>query len=484
MVKLPLTLEDFKACFSIWCFMIGVGTLGMPGSYARAGFVWTTIAMVFMAYGNAYGAICLSKVMLVAPKSVKTYGDIGGWVFGPVGRYVSVLFQMLVCLLIPIAFLILGGSLLVVLFPNSFADTTWIILMGLMLLPVTLIPTLKEGATVAAVGALGTVLADSISVYLIVTNMNAQSGDLSPPKPVVTFSSIVSVFGNLNMAFGCGLVIPSIQLEHSNPVRMQRVITVALLFITVFFVSIAVAGDWTVGCQIPGNLLFAIDDTKLGFTANRGYVVLAFLFMQLHVTIAFAIVAYPALFNAERLFLGLHKDAAPVLPSPAVDDEGKPVDFVAVGTPNLEHVSNTAALVSKVEEGEDRVTADYKAPGAYLKASLLRTLIVIIMIVVAIVWKDSFNDLVDFVGASSGAMTCMVLPMVFHLKVNHATMGLPEKIVASIYVVITTILAVYVTYTTGKTLFAPGDADPTILFSYCPEKYQRVVYTNRTYYNL
>ncbi|OQR81851.1 Amino Acid/Auxin Permease (AAAP) Family [Thraustotheca clavata] len=481
MVKLPLTLEDFKACFSIWCFMIGVGTLGMPGSYARAGYVWTTLAMIFMAFGNAYGAICLSKVMLVAPKSVKTYGDIGGWVLGPIGRYVTLFFQMCVCLLIPIAFLILGGSLLVVLFPNSFADTTWIILMGIMLLPVTLIPTLKEGATIAAVGALATVLADSISVYLIVTNMNDQSGDLSPPKPVVTLSSVASVFGNLNMAFGCGLVIPSIQLEHSNPAHMQRVITVALSAIFVFFASIAIAGDWTVGCQIPGNLLFAVNDTKLGFTANRGYVVLAFLFMQLHVTIAFAIVAYPALFNGERLFLGLHKDIDAPLSSPAVDEEGKGTSFVAAGTPNLEQ---STAVVTKIEVGEDRVIADYQAPGAYLKASLLRVAVVVIMIVVALVWKDNFNDLVDFVGASAVAMTCMILPMIYHLKVNHATMGLLEKVVALVYIVVTSILAVYVTYTTGKTLFAPGDADPTILFSYCPEKYQRVVYTNRTYYKL
>jgi vesicular inhibitory amino acid transporter len=51
--------------------------------------------------------------------------------------------------------------------------------------------------------------------------------------------------------------------------------------ITLFFLIVAIAGVYSVGCQIPGNLLFAIAGTKLGWQAHHGGVILAMLSMQL-----------------------------------------------------------------------------------------------------------------------------------------------------------------------------------------------------------
>ncbi|EQC37920.1 hypothetical protein SDRG_04938 [Saprolegnia diclina VS20] len=121
-----LTGEDMKMCFSLFCVVYGIGTLGMPGNYARAGYVWATIALIFMATVNTYATVCISKVMMVAPKNVKTFGDMGEWCMGGLGRWMAVISQMAVCLLVPIAFLVLGGSLLTVLFPDSYPDSTWI----------------------------------------------------------------------------------------------------------------------------------------------------------------------------------------------------------------------------------------------------------------------------------------------------------------------------------------------------------------------
>ncbi|EEY54704.1 amino acid/auxin permease-like protein [Phytophthora infestans T30-4] len=128
--KAFLTMEDAKTIFNIVCCFFGIGTLSMPSNFARAGPVYGTIAMALMAFSNIYSTIALSRVMLVAPKSVKTFTDVGDWVFGKTGRYLVIVSQLLVCLLLPCAFLVLGSTLLDVLFPDSFSQIFWIVFMG------------------------------------------------------------------------------------------------------------------------------------------------------------------------------------------------------------------------------------------------------------------------------------------------------------------------------------------------------------------
>ena len=304
------TGEDCKSAFNLFCCIYGIGTLGMPGNFARAGPIVAVIAMAFMAFTNIYSSITMSRVMLLAPKSVKTFGDLGEWSMGMTGRWLCVISQMGSCLLIPCVFLVLGGQLLDGLFRDAFSQATWTILMALMVLPVCLVPTLKEGSSAAFAGCMGTILADIIGVAVVLHGM---SGHPSVPAPDLNFSQVAGVFGNLSLAYGAGIVIPDLQRQHSDPSRMPRVIGVTVSFVSVLFLVLSSTAYSAVGCQISGNLLFTIYPnsatglTSLGFRPNWGIVVLAYLFMQLHISIAFSVILNPAFYIAERLFLGMHK---------------------------------------------------------------------------------------------------------------------------------------------------------------------------------
>ncbi|KAG3044747.1 hypothetical protein PC121_g21726 [Phytophthora cactorum] len=211
------TMEDAKASFNLFCCVCGIGSLAMPSNYARAGPVFASIALAFMIFANTYATLKLSKVMLVAPSSVKTYGDLGEWALGKWGRFFTVVSQMGVCLLVPCAFLVLGSTLLDVLFPDSFSQIFWIIFMALMVIPVCLIPTLKESAGMAFAGCMGTVIADIIAVSVLQWNMR---GHDSVPSPDVTLHQVLTCFGNLALAYGAAIVVPDLQREHSQPQRM------------------------------------------------------------------------------------------------------------------------------------------------------------------------------------------------------------------------------------------------------------------------
>ncbi|KAH9183404.1 hypothetical protein AeNC1_014621 [Aphanomyces euteiches] len=298
-----LTLEDLKVAFSIFCCVCGVGTLSLPKNYASAGFGWASAALVYMALINTYATVCISKLFLVAPKRVRTFADLGEFCMGSFGRWAILITQMLDYILVPIVLLVLGGSIGVIIFPGTYGETTWIIMTGLSLLPICLIPTLKEGAMAAAAGALGTILASIIALYLLVDNMAPIPKGVGIPSPDVGFKQVASVFGSLDLAYGAGIVIPALQREHSEPTRMPKVIIVSMVIITIFFLAVSVVGVSVLGCQVPGNLIFSIAGTPtvLGFTANRGGVILSSLFMFLHVAVAFAVIMNPAYYTLERL---------------------------------------------------------------------------------------------------------------------------------------------------------------------------------------
>ncbi|EGZ12747.1 hypothetical protein PHYSODRAFT_515521 [Phytophthora sojae] len=447
------TLEDSKIAFNIFCCICGIGSLGMPSNYARAGWGYATVALLFMAFANIYATVLLSKVLMVAPASVKTYGDLGEWVAGKWGRFFVVVSHMGVCLLAPCAFLVLGGTLLDVLFPDSFSQTVWIIFMAALVIPVALIPTLKESAGMAVAGCLGTIIADVIGVAIL---LYEERGHPTPPTPDVTLHQVLTTFGNLSLAYAAAIVIPDLQRQHSQPERMPRVIIVSLGLASAFFLAIAIIGYVAGGCQLSGNLLFSIvnisdpySTTTLGFTANRGAVVMSYLFMQLHLSIAFSTILHPAFFMAERLVLGMHK-TEPL----AIDNEEREVEIE-------EKMSYLAA---------EEDLSEYKGGVNVIRYVLVRIALIAILAVASILVKDHFLDLVDFTGATAITVCSLILPLIFYVKVFWRKIPVWEKTICITIATVCGVVGCYVMIYAGKNLFNPDEGGAT--FPYCSAEYQ------------
>ncbi|OWY99120.1 Amino Acid/Auxin Permease [Phytophthora megakarya] len=468
-------MEDAKTIFNIVCCFFGIGTLSMPSNFARAGPVYATIAMMLMAFANIYATIALSKVMLVAPASVRTFTDVGDWVLGKTGRYLVIVSQLLVCLLLPCAFLVLGSTLLDVLFPDSFSQIFWIVFMAITVVPSCLIPTLKEAAAVAFVGCLGTLIADVIGVSILEWEMR---GHPSIPTPDITLHQVLTTFGNLSLAYGASVVVPDLQRQHSEPTRMPRIILVALGAGSAFFLAIAIAGYAAGGCQLSGNLLFSLvnvaDPTApsaLGFTANRGAVIMAYLFMQVHIVIAFSTVIQPPFYLAERFVLGMHKNS--------VIHQGEKQSTVELATPDVENNYNATNTPSVLlaKEKEEQELAEYQGTGTVLRYVTLRLCIIAALVAVSIGLRDKFLDLVDFTGASAITVCCLALPIGFYLKVFWNELPTYERVIATLVIIICSVVGCYVMIYAGKNLFNPDTE--TANFPYCSLENQMDPYYTR-----
>ncbi|KAG1695031.1 hypothetical protein DVH05_020961 [Phytophthora capsici] len=484
------TLEDAKISFSIICCICGIGTLAMPSNFARAGPVYGTIAMLFMAFANIYATVALSRVILVAPPSVKTFGDVGGWVLGAPGRYAVMISQLLVCLLLPCAFLVLGSTLLDVLFPDAFSQIFWIIFMAITAVPACLIPTLKAAATVAFIGCMGTIIADVVGVSVLEWEMR---GHPAAPSPDISLHQVLTAFGNLSLAYGVAVLIPDLQRQHSQPKRMPRVIVVSLGIGSAFFLAVAIAGYVAGGCQLSANLLFSIVNiadpsapSALGFVPDHGAVIMAYLFMHLHVVIVLSTVLQPPFYMAERLILGMHKDAVAIQ---AEDNDGweEIRDKMSTNDPSVnardlennadsdtETLSNSAKREQEEKEHDDAQLSDYSGSANVFRYVTLRLVIMAILVGAAIGFRDHFLDLVDFTGASAITVCCLVLPLIFYLKVFWRDLPMYERVVAAVVIVVCTVVGCYVMIYAGKNLFSPDSDSAT--FPYCSEEFQSEPY--------
>ncbi|KAG4059411.1 hypothetical protein PC123_g5652 [Phytophthora cactorum] len=470
------TLEDAKISFNIFCCFCGIGSLSMPSNYARAGPIYATIALLLMAFVNIYATIALSKVIYAAPPSVKTFTDVGAWVFGTTGRYTVMISQLLVCLLLPCAFLVLGSTLLDVLFPDSFSQIFWMTFMAVTVIPVCMIPTLKEASSVALVGCLGTIIADVVGVSILEWEMR---GHPSIPKPDVSLHQVLTAFGNLALAYGAAVVIPDLQRQHSQPERMPRIIMVSMGLGTVFFLAIAIAGYAAGGCQLSGNLLFSAVNTSdpyatsaLGFIPNRGAVIMAYMFMHVHIVIAFSTITMPAFFMAERFLLGMHKDQ-PVIDQEQGVEMREKLSSVAGASPVILDIEcNYNAASDSLQDAvkyEDEF-AEYRGKINMLRYMFLRLSILALLVVASVFLRDNFLDLVDFTGASAVTASSLVLPLLFYLKVFWNKLPMYERIGSMVIIVVCSILGVYVMIYAGKNLFNLDSGTAT--FPYCSEEYQ------------
>ncbi|KAE8958173.1 hypothetical protein PR002_g30949 [Phytophthora rubi] len=129
------------------------------------------------------------------------------------------------------------------------------------------------------------------------------------------------------------------------------------------------------------------------------------------------------------------------------------------------------------KDNEEEEAAEYKGANV-IKYVALRIAIVIILVILAIVFKDHFSEFADFVGASCITMNCILLPIVFYLIKAWERVPVYEKAAAIVVVIVCSILGCYVTYTTGKALFSPTESDTE--FPFCDSQFENTIYYNYT----
>jgi vesicular inhibitory amino acid transporter len=352
--------------------LIGVGLLALPLAMRYSGWIPGLIFFFFAAGSTSYTAKILAKCLDV-DNSLITFADLAYVSFGPRARVATSILFSLELLATCVALVVLFADSLNALTDSSFGLTSWKIVCGIILVPLSFLP-LRFLSFTSILGIMSCFLIVA-AVFIDGLIKPDSPGSLLSPAPQHLFptnwGTLPLSFGLLMSPWGGHSVFPNIYRDMRHPYKYRRGVNITYAFTFTLDLFMACVG-----------LLMYGDGVKDEITRNILLTEGAPEWLSLLIVICVAIIpltkvplnARPIVSTLE-LFLGL--DARTLSPEAA--------------TTGLSSLSR-----------------------GILKFSV-RIACVIAFVVLAILVPD-FDRIMSLMGAVACFTICIMLPAAFHLK--------------------------------------------------------------------
>ncbi|KAH7321565.1 transmembrane amino acid transporter protein-domain-containing protein [Rhexocercosporidium sp. MPI-PUGE-AT-0058] len=377
--------------------LIGVGLLSLPMGIKYAGWIMGMTFLLFSALVTAYTAKILAKCMDV-DASLITFADLAYISYGQKARIATSVLFMLELLAACVALVVLFADTLDLLIPGV-GINQWKILCGILLIPLNFAP-LRLLSFSSVVGIFSCFCIVSI-VFIDGFYKPSTPGSLREPAKTYLFPSnwltLPLSFGLLMSPWGGHSVFPNIYRDMRHPQKFGRAIKVTFTFTYILDCATAVAGILMFGDGVMTEITANLLDTK-------GYPRVLSIIMSVFIAIIpltkVPLNARPIVSTIE-VFTGL--DTLSVSESPALTG------------------------LSGYTRGILRI--------------IVRVLVAVIFVVIAIVFP-AFDSIMAFMGSSLCFTICVILPLMFYLKIFGKEISLKERILDYVLIAVCSVLAV------------------------------------------
>lgn len=364
--------STLRASYNVICSIVGAGFLQLPYSLAQGG--WLSL-IFFGAAGllSTWTSILLIKSLdYPTNPPLKTYGDLARFVYGERGRWwVSVLVSVLL-LGVGTIMVILSAINIQFLFeniPSSDGDVNevWNISVEYCILLITAplwfhiwLPTLHE---VGILSAINVVLAVAVTMLVIIEVFSHDSGMSGKHEMIIWGSSLGGSFNGFLFSFAGQPLFPPIYDTMEKKEDFPKMLSYTFIFISFFYLPLTVLGYWAYGSEtrspIYDNICSTDDDDNiecsLGDQLSKYIIILIF---TLHVMCSYVI------------------------------------------------------IMNALEQMVESMTDISSQPNHKTKRAILRTILVIISTVLALV-VPSFGDMVQIFGSLINPLIVYILPILF-----------------------------------------------------------------------
>ncbi|KAM0714345.1 hypothetical protein Q7P37_010132 [Cladosporium fusiforme] len=377
--------------------LIGVGLLALPLALRYSGWIPGLIFFFFAAGSTSYTAKLLAKCLDV-DNSLITFADLAYVSFGPQARVATSILFSLELLATCVALVVLFADSLDALTGGSLGLTTWKIVCGIILVPLSFLPLrfLSFTSILGILSCFGIVAA----VFVDGLIKPDSPGSLLSPAPQHLFpanwGTLPLSFGLLMSPWGGHSVFPNIYRDMRHPYKYRRGVNVTYAFTFTLDLFMACVGLLMYGDGVK-------DEVTRNILLTDGYPE----WLSLLIVICVAIIpltkvplnARPIVSTLE-LFLGL--DARALGPEPSTG-------------------------LSSLSRG-------------ILKFSV-RIACVVAFVGFAILVPD-FDRIMSLLGAVACFTICIILPAAFHLKLFGEELSYWQKALDWSLIVVSTVLAV------------------------------------------
>lgn len=251
------TTSFFKTTFNGLNSLSGVGILSVPYALASGG--WLSLVLLFViAIATLYTGFLIKRCMDF-DTNIRSYPDIGEKAFGTKGRIFVSIFMHLELYLVATGFLILAGDNLHNLFPNfeiNFYGITiggkqsFVILVGLVIMPTVWINNMKTLSYVSATGVLASLIITA-SIFWAGTSDNIgfdQKGML------LNLGGIPTTFSLYAFCYCAHPVFPTLYTSMRNQKQFSMVLVTCFLFCTITYGTVAILGYLMFGSEVQSQI--------------------------------------------------------------------------------------------------------------------------------------------------------------------------------------------------------------------------------------
>lgn len=377
--------------------LIGIGLLSLPMGIKYAGWICGMIFLALSAAVTAYTAKLLAKCMDVDP-SLITFADLAFISFGERARVATSVLFTIELLAACVALVVLFADTLDLLIPGVGVNE-WKILCGLLLIPLQFAPMRMLSFT----SVIGIFSCFSIVLIVFIDGLIKPHTPGSLREPATTYLTpqnwltLPLSFGLLMSPWGGHSVFPSIYRDMRHPQKFHRAVKTTFTFTYILDCATAVVGILMFGdgvaTEITANLL-----------ETEGYPRMLTIFISIFIAI---------------------------IPLTKVPLNARPIVSTVEVLGGLDplSVANSEALtgLSNYTRGILKV--------------IIRVVIIIIFVIIAIVFP-AFDSIMAFMGSTLCFTICVILPLMFYLKIFGKDISMRERLFDYFLIVVSSALAI------------------------------------------
>ncbi|KAG0205647.1 hypothetical protein BGX28_002763 [Mortierella sp. GBA30] len=252
---------NLAAFFNIVCVVAGTGTLGLPYSLAKGGWIGVGILILSMIMSIYTGILIIKCIYYNGHTRLASYQEIGQHAFGRIGLIAVWFFHTSIVLGAPVMYFILSGTEIRGLTQAhvDISDKAWIwICCSVVSIPFVLLKTLKEVSLLSIFGVIATVV-------LVAVTMVESGLEYKNHKDTVIYDNAILrnlpiAVATISVCFGGNVVYMHVEESMRYPRAWNKVLIWAMLACCLMYALVAVPGYLTYGNTSQSPILSSLPD--------------------------------------------------------------------------------------------------------------------------------------------------------------------------------------------------------------------------------
>ncbi|KAF9324516.1 hypothetical protein BGZ91_002902 [Linnemannia elongata] len=256
MAERPEQGSNMAAFFNIVCVVAGTGTLGLPYSLAKGGWIGVGILILSMIMSIYTGILIMKCIYYNGHTRLASYQEIGQHAFGRIGLIAVWFFHTSIVLGAPIMYFILSGTEIRELTAAhvNIPAKAWIwICCGVVSIPFVLMKSLKEVSLLSIFGVVATAVL--VGVTMVESGLDYKNHKDTVQYDAVILRNLPIAVATISVCFGGNVVYMHVEESMRYPRSWNKVLVWAMLACCLMYAMVAVPGYLTYGPSSESPIL-------------------------------------------------------------------------------------------------------------------------------------------------------------------------------------------------------------------------------------